>query len=44
MLRILSSGAKVAENGESGKSFQVFVVNCGLGRRFQSEKHSPPMP
>lgn len=44
MLRILSSGAKVAENGESGKSFQVFIVNHGLGRRFQFEKHSPPMP
>ena len=44
MLRILSSGAKVAENGESGKSFQVFVVNHGHGRRSQSEKHLPPMP
>ncbi len=44
MLRILSSGAKVAENGESGKSFQVFVVNRGLGRCFRFEKHLPPMP
>lgn len=44
MLRILSSGAKVAENGESGKSFQVFVVNRGLGQCSQSAKHLPPMP